>query len=366
MTLTENVKRIADALDDIKSSIIAKGQTPSGKCETFSSAIDAITTGTDVSDTTAVADDVLSGKDFYLSDGTKTSGNLTDNQGDYVFMEPQPTAMYEVPYFAVDEKMCIDETTKLSYTESFGDAINGDVRAGKTFTSDNGFQITGTLETTDTSDTTATEYNVELGKVFHLANGSPATGKCRNVTENGLNLYADEVANNKVVSTLHMVPTPGEYTTAPIMLGDGGEVRLDISDIKQTKTVALTEAIQTITADEGKILGSVIVPAIGGKFKAGTFTTSTTGTHVSLNFKPKQIWVSSAFTNAYGGNAQSTETHIWSETGFLEYYIPATATSAAITKGETNRDARFSTVDATGFTHKARYANKTAYYIAIG
>ena len=35
--------------------------------------------GTDVSDTTAVASDVLSGKYFYLANGTKTQGSMTNN-----------------------------------------------------------------------------------------------------------------------------------------------------------------------------------------------------------------------------------------------------------------------------------------------
>ena len=42
----------------------------------FISAINNIPSGTDVSDTTATAGDVLSGKDFYLANGTKTSGTI--------------------------------------------------------------------------------------------------------------------------------------------------------------------------------------------------------------------------------------------------------------------------------------------------
>ena len=42
----------------------------------FISAINNIPSGTDVSDTTATAGDVLSGKDFYLANGTKTTGTI--------------------------------------------------------------------------------------------------------------------------------------------------------------------------------------------------------------------------------------------------------------------------------------------------
>lgn len=44
-TLTENTNRVVNALKDIKSAIIAKGVTPTGKCETFASAIESIPAG---------------------------------------------------------------------------------------------------------------------------------------------------------------------------------------------------------------------------------------------------------------------------------------------------------------------------------
>lgn len=44
-TLVENVNRVVTALNDIKSAIILKGVTPSGKCETFADAIAQISSG---------------------------------------------------------------------------------------------------------------------------------------------------------------------------------------------------------------------------------------------------------------------------------------------------------------------------------
>ena len=52
------------------------GSAASIKADDFPSAIGDIPTGTDVSDTTAVAGDVLDGKDFYLANGTKASGTI--------------------------------------------------------------------------------------------------------------------------------------------------------------------------------------------------------------------------------------------------------------------------------------------------
>lgn len=44
-SLTENATRITNALNDIKAAIIAKGQTPTGRCETFADAISKISGG---------------------------------------------------------------------------------------------------------------------------------------------------------------------------------------------------------------------------------------------------------------------------------------------------------------------------------
>lgn len=44
-TLVENATRVTNALADIKQAIIDKGQTPSGKCETFADAIANIDSG---------------------------------------------------------------------------------------------------------------------------------------------------------------------------------------------------------------------------------------------------------------------------------------------------------------------------------
>lgn len=66
-------------LTSIADAIRAKGGT-SASLEyptEFVSAIEAISTGTDVSDTTATAGDVVSGKYFYTSSGTKTQGSIS-------------------------------------------------------------------------------------------------------------------------------------------------------------------------------------------------------------------------------------------------------------------------------------------------
>lgn len=66
-------------LTSVANAIRTKGETnetltfPSG----FTNAIGNINTGTDISDTTATANDVLTGKYFYTVNGTKTEGTIT-------------------------------------------------------------------------------------------------------------------------------------------------------------------------------------------------------------------------------------------------------------------------------------------------
>ena len=73
------MKYMADGSDltNIANAIRAKGVTGSLEFpDDFVSGIGSITTGTDVSDTTAAAGDVLSGKYFYTAAGVKTEGSI--------------------------------------------------------------------------------------------------------------------------------------------------------------------------------------------------------------------------------------------------------------------------------------------------
>ena len=80
-TLLENVTRIKNGVADCITSVINKGVTvPTGtKVDELSPYIDAISTGTDVSDTTATADKVLDNYYFYTASGVRTEGTMNDN-----------------------------------------------------------------------------------------------------------------------------------------------------------------------------------------------------------------------------------------------------------------------------------------------
>ena len=101
----------------------------------------------------------------------------------------------------------------------------------------------------------------------------------------------------------------------------------------------------------------------GEKVKAGTFTTSVNGARIELGFKAKTILVCSAFNATLAG----TDLCLIDGDDYRGYIIPS-GTSLAARSGETDKNSRF-TVDDTGFSFKAyttTYANRTAYYLAIG
>lgn len=159
-TLTENVTRIIEALQDIKEAIIKKGQTPDGKCETFADAIDKISSGTDVSDTTAVEADVIKGKEFYKADGTKVEGSLNElPKNPYgpttvsaEWVKITDTKLYGIDINKTGDKLAIPYGTVVAWdvsseAELLGDAEPYMVMKNKTFTSSKGIKQVGTMNT---------------------------------------------------------------------------------------------------------------------------------------------------------------------------------------------------------------------------
>lgn len=80
----------------------------------FISAINNIPSGTDVSDTTATAADVLSGKYFYLANGTRTEGTYSGGGGgemSLTVVTNQTPITYEDAHGAIHYSMTITDLT---------------------------------------------------------------------------------------------------------------------------------------------------------------------------------------------------------------------------------------------------------------
>jgi len=78
MSISTEITRIQSAKSSLKAAINAKGGALTNELlGSYAAAVTALPSGTDISDTTAAAGDVRSGKAFYAANGTKTNGTLS-------------------------------------------------------------------------------------------------------------------------------------------------------------------------------------------------------------------------------------------------------------------------------------------------
>lgn len=144
MAKTDN---LTDFLTDLANTIrTKKGTSGTINAQNFSSEIASISSGTDVSDTTATAGDVLSGKDFYLANGTKTSGSITTYSGSTSITPTtsQQTISTSGKYVASDITVGAIPNNYKDTTNA--DATAGDILYGKVAVNGSG-DVTGTIQT---------------------------------------------------------------------------------------------------------------------------------------------------------------------------------------------------------------------------
>lgn len=281
-TLTENVKRIVDALDDTRAAIIRKGQTPDGRCETFADAIDNISTGTDVSDTTAIPSKVLQGEVFYDADGTRSQGMMTNNGAMNLRATPGVPAAIPEGYYngngiLVSDGVIVGEV----------DAIPSDVLAGKKFygNSDRGYNanLVGTM--------------TDFGRIsINEALDKNKKGISKGYLE-GHHSSVGVIVGVDSQNVEQSITQNGHYDIGSDMTSFIENVSLDVnvpSPPTQSKTVQPQSVQQTVYPDAGYLLSSVVVgaAAVGRKIASGTFTGTSGVTHTEyLDFTPSVVLV---------------------------------------------------------------------------
>ncbi len=240
--IKSSVRRIQRAKTDIVSAIETKGvSVPAGaKIDDMPELISHIETGTDTSDATATANDIVGGKTAYVN-GEKVTGEINT----LVSAGATPEFVngdIRMPYGGNDRLLLKKDSFFSASADKFGDAAAENVLKGKKFTSSAGLAVVGTLDTPsggiDTSDATATANDIAQGKTAYV-NGEKIIGAISK-TSNIANADATvkQVRRTPVVgSSYYEINMQATGTTAPgsgkyIFDGESVKLSLDVNSAK--------------------------------------------------------------------------------------------------------------------------------------
>lgn len=231
------------------------------KIENISCGMPATTSGTNTSDATATASDILSGKTAYVK-GQKITGNIDILNS--ITEETIPTinnTFLELMNDGNEGYLVTDAPITLKTPLSnLGDALASDVASGKTFTSSAGLKVTGTATTSsspdgiDTTNATATASDILSGKTAYV-NGSKITGTISTLTS---------PSTITATSTESTTTTQGKYIQLTGKMANTGYVN-SLTTIKLrslasnfgTATAADVAAGKTFTSSAGfKVTGT--------------------------------------------------------------------------------------------------------------
>ena len=279
-------------------------------------------TGIDTSDATASATDIANGKTAYVN-RDKITGTLNEISAGTFQLNTSTPREYASDTFVVSNTVNKDRILRdgveilIPMNKSFfGNAAAEDVVSGKTFTSANGLNLTGTYTGLDTSDADATANDILSGKTAYV-NGSKITGVIETVAQaipsisvdqNGLitasaiqdtgyveagtksatNQLSIQSAQTITPSTSNQVITSGKYLTGDQTIK--GDINLVAENIKNGVSIfgvagTLSAGIDTsdATAIPADILSGKTAYVNGSKV-TGTIATVTQATpSISVN-----------------------------------------------------------------------------------
>lgn len=240
--IKSSVERIQHAKTDIASAIETKGvSVPDGtKIDDMPELISHIETGTDTSDATATANDIVGGKTAYVN-GEKVTGEINT----LVSAGATPEFVngdIRMPYGGNDRLLLKKDSFFSASADKFGDAAAENVLKGKKFTSSAGLAVVGTLDTPsggiDTSDATATASDIAYGKTAYV-NGEKIAGtisKAINIAN--ADAAVKQIRRTPMVgSSYYEIEMQATGTTAPgsgkhIFDGESVKLSLDVNSAK--------------------------------------------------------------------------------------------------------------------------------------
>lgn len=258
----------------------------------------------DVTSVTATSDDVLTGKVYVTSDGTVTTGTMTNN-GTVTKTLNVTTVTYTIPkgYHSGSGKVTITlESKTATPTESSQDIIPTDGKVLSKVTV-NPIPITHS----DTSTANALQSQVLDGQSF-IGLNSDRTEGTRKVVETGT------MPNRGAISKILDTDTTS-YTVPEGYHNGSGVVKI----VTETKTATPTKSSQTISSTTGKVLSSVTVNPIPASYQNVTGVTTIA----------ENVLAGKVFVNSAGEEVEGTMPNIGAENAVLD----TTTTSHTISKG---------------------------------
>lgn len=245
------------------------------------------TGGVDISDTTAIAADVLSGKDFYLSDGTKTAGTM--------------------PYASITSGTATINSATFTYnstSEKFN--LTGSANVSAPVVDTNGAGYISDSNGTKNGVTGGATLSAEVNKI-----GIASTNTCTTP------VVTPEISKTAFTITDVIDAASGNaITTAP--------------------SSGVYVAVQS-AANKGNLVSTPSVSSAGyGTTTADEYSVTTATTEVGANasavtYIPIQTGAVSASVNVSGGSASISETGFTASSSATDYYVTLSTSAGSAT-----------------------------------
>ncbi|MBR0062825.1 MAG: hypothetical protein IJP67_01510 [Oscillospiraceae bacterium] len=291
MSIESKIERLQTARESIKTAIRAKGVTvpQATKLDGLAVLIGSIETGTDTSDATASASDILSGRTAYGSSG-KLTGTIASKAASDVTASENTVTVPAGYYAEAVTKTVGTKKTAQTYTPGTADqtiaagrylsgaqTIKGDADlvAANIRKDVSIFGVTGTYSGTDVSDTTATAADVLSPKKFHAADGTLETGT-----------IATKTSSNVTASGATVTVPAGYYASQVQKSVAGGTagtptaVKGNVLNHSVTITPKVTNTTGYITGGEKS---GTAVTVTASELVSGTKTITANGTGIDVS-----------------------------------------------------------------------------------